>query len=100
MECGHTDRLSDTPLPTTRHVFVKHGYPWRQQSHNMAKISKSYILTLPHPQGRGMAVKCEEPIDEPTVPVWLLYHHPKLSIFWDGITDKQTDRQTDGRSNY
>ena len=29
----------------TRHVFVKHGYPWRQQSQNMAKISKSYILT-------------------------------------------------------
>ena len=35
----------------TRHVFVKHGCPRRQQSQNMAKISKSYILTQPHPPG-------------------------------------------------
>ena len=39
-------------------------------SQNMAKISKSYILTLPHPQGHVMSVKCEEPIDELTVQVW------------------------------
>ena len=32
-------------------VFVNHGCPWRQQSRNMAKICKSYILTLPYPQG-------------------------------------------------
>ena len=38
------------------------------------KISKSYILTPPHPQGHGMSVKREEPIDELTVQVWLLYH--------------------------
>ena len=62
----------------TRHVFVKHGCPRRQQSQNMAKIYKSYILTLPHPQGRVMSVKCEEPIDELTVQVWLLYHHPNF----------------------
>ena len=30
----------------------------------MAKISKSHILTPPHPPGQGMSVKCEEPIDE------------------------------------
>ena len=54
----------------TRHVFVKHGCPRRQPSLNMAKISKSYILTLPHPQGHVMSVKCEEPINEPTVQVW------------------------------
>ena len=35
----------------TRHVFVKHGCPRRQQSPIMAKISKSYILTPPHPPG-------------------------------------------------
>ena len=29
----------------TRHVFVKHGCPRRQQSPNTAKISRSYILT-------------------------------------------------------
>ena len=33
----------------TRHVFVKHGCPRWQQMQNMAKISKSYILTRPIP---------------------------------------------------
>ena len=32
-------------------LFVKHGRTWRQQSQNMAKISKSYIL--PRPTSRG-----------------------------------------------
>ena len=45
---------------TTRHVFIKHGCPRRQQSENMIKISKSYILTLPNPQGHVMSVKCEQ----------------------------------------
>ena len=58
---------------TSRHVFVKHGCPRRQQSLNMAKISKSYIFTPSHPQGQVMSVKCEEPIDELTIQVWLLY---------------------------
>ena len=79
--------------------------PRQQQSQNMAKISKSYILTLPHPQGHVKSVKCEEPIDEPTVQVWLLYHHPNFKYctlfvskteLW---TDKQTDGQTDGQTN-
>ena len=93
------------PSKKTRHVFVKHGCPRRQQSQIMAKISKSYILTQPHPHGHVMSVKCEEPIDELTVQVWLLYHHPNLK-YWtlfvsgtelqtDGWTDGQTDGQTD-----
>ena len=40
----------------TRHVFVKHGCPGSQQSPNMAKISKSYILTKPKPIGHMMSV--------------------------------------------
>ena len=28
------------------------------------KISKSQILTPPHPQGHVMSVKCEQPLDE------------------------------------
>ena len=40
-------------MPNTRHVFVKHGCPWRQQRQNMAKISKSCILTPPHLRGMG-----------------------------------------------
>ena len=81
-------------------MFVKHGCPRRQQSQTMAKISKSYILTPPHPQGHGVSVKCKEPLNELTVHVWLLYHHPNFSywiLFVSGTelrTDKQTDRQT------
>ena len=40
-------------LLSTRHVFVKHRCPRRQQSQNMSKIFKSYILTPPHPRGMG-----------------------------------------------
>ena len=84
-------------------MFVKHGCPRRQQSRNMAKISKSYILTPPHPQGHVMSVKCEQPIDELTVQVWLLYHNQNFkycTLFVsgtgrDGITDGQTDKRTD-----
>ena len=46
----YMSRLAKNYLKT-RHVFVKHGCPRRQQSQNMAKISKSYILTPPHPRG-------------------------------------------------
>ena len=35
----------------TRHVFVKHECPQRQQSQNMTTISKSYILSPPNPRG-------------------------------------------------
>ena len=33
-------------------------------------LSKSYILTSPHLQRHVMSVKCEQPLDEPTVQVW------------------------------
>ena len=93
----------------TRHVFVKHGCPRRQQSQTMAKISKSYILTPPHHQGHVMSVKCEQPLDELTVQVWLLYDHQNFKyctlilsgteLRTDRRTDKQTDGQTDGRTD-
>ena len=44
-----------------------------------------------------MSVKCEEPIDELTVQVWLLYHHQNFkycTLFVSG-TELRTDRQTD-----
>ena len=41
------------PISLTRHVLEKHGCPRRQQSQNLANISKSYILTPPHPRGMG-----------------------------------------------
>ena len=76
---------------------MKHGCPRRQQSQNMAKICKSYILTPPHPQGQVMSEKCEEAIDELTVQVWLLYHHPnfKYCTLLVSGAELQTDGQTD-----
>ena len=79
----------------TRHVFVKHRCPRRQQSQTMAKISKSSILTPPHPQGHVMSVKWEQPFDELTVQVWLLYDHPNFkycTLFISG-TELRTDGQ-------
>ena len=89
-------------LKLTRHVFVKHGCPRQQQGQTIAKISKSYILTPPHPQGHVMSVKYEQPLDELTVQVWLLYDHPNFkycTLFKSGTelrTDGQTYRQTYG----
>ena len=64
--------------------------------------SLSYILTPPHPQGHMMPVKCENSIDELTVQVWLLYHHPnfKYCTLFVGGRELRTDRnrQTDRRT--
>ena len=101
--------LNDVTLfSRTTHVFVKHRCPRRQQSQNMTnmtKISKSYILTPSNPQGHGMSVKCEEPLDELTVQVWLLYLQPNFNywtLFVSGTelrTDKQKNRRTNGRTD-
>ena len=47
-----------------------------------------------------MSVKCEEPIDELTVQVWLLYHHPnfKYCTLLVSESELQTDKQTDRRT--
>ena len=65
------------------------------------QISKSYIFTLPHPQGHVMSVKCEQPLDELTVQVCLLYDHPNFkycTLFIRG-TELPTDRQMDGQTD-
>ena len=52
-----------------------------------------------------MSVKCEEPIYELTVQVWLLYDHPNFkycTLFVSGTelwTDKQTNGRTDGQTD-
>ena len=69
--------LTFCSLFRTRHVFVKHGCPRRQQSQNMAKSLSPQFW--PHPQGHVMSVKCEQPfIDELTIQVWILYDHPNF----------------------
>ena len=53
------------------------------------------------PLGHGMPLKCEEPLDELTVQVWLLYDHLNLkycTLFVSG-TELRTDRRTDGRTD-
>ena len=65
------------------------------------QISKSQILTPPRPQGHVMSVKCEQPLYELTVQVWLLYDHPNFkycTLFISG-TELRTDRRTDGRTD-
>ena len=52
--------------------------------------NKKYFAIITH----GMSVKYEEPLNELTVQVWLLYHHPNFN-YWTvckryGITDRQT----------
>ena len=89
---------------------MKHGRPQQQQSQTIAKISKSYILTPPHSQGHVMSVKCEQPLDELTDQVWLLYDHQNFkycTLFISGTelrmdkrTDGQANGQTDGRSKH
>ena len=52
-----------------------------------------------------MSVKCEESIDELTVQVWLLYHHPNFkycTLLVSGTelrTDRRTDKRTDGQTD-
>ena len=55
---------------------MKHGCPGSNKVKIWQKsLSPTFWPCLPHPQGHVMSVKCEEPIDELTVQVWLLYHH-------------------------
>ena len=51
--------------------------PRRQQSQNMAKISVLHFDPAPS-KGHVISVKCEEPINELTVQVWLLYDQPNF----------------------
>ena len=60
------------------------------------KIFKSYILTPPYPKEDEMSVKCEQPLDELTVQVWLLYDHPnfKYCTLYVRGTELRTNGQT------
>ena len=97
-------RNSQHDITLTRHVFVKHGCPWRQQSQNMAK--KYQVLHFDprahSPLGHVMSVKCEEPLDELTVQFWLLYDHPNFKYFTLFVsgTELLSDRWTNRRSDY
>ena len=79
-------------------MFVKQGCPRRQPSRILSKISKPYILTLPHPQGHGITVKCEQPLDELTVKVCSLYHHQNFNYNCTSFVSR-TELQTDGRKD-
>ena len=63
------------------------------------KISKSQILIPPHPQGHVMSVKCEKPLDELAVQVWLLYDNLNLKYCTLYVHVSGTELRTDGRTN-
>ena len=91
---------SNLHLKKTRHVFVKHGCPRWQQSQNMAKISKSYILTLPP----GVCDVREEGgahrwTYSTSLVTWSSPNFKYCFLFVSG-TELQTNGQTDGRSDY
>ena len=67
---------------------------------NKVKLWQKFLsptfLPRPAPKGHMISVKCEQPLDELTVQVWLLYHHPNFkycTLFIDG-TELRTDRRT------
>ena len=51
----------------------------------------------PCPTPRGMWCQCEEPLDELTVQVWLLYLHPNVN-YWTLYAGRNYG-QTDGQTN-
>ena len=59
---AHKDDFDEMYYPKLDMCLWNTDAPVGKKSQNMAKISKSYILTPPHPQGHGMSVKCEQPL--------------------------------------
>ena len=62
-------------------------------------ISPTFLAHLN--QGHVIYVKCEQPLDEITVQVWLLYDYPNLkyctTLYVRGWNVRQTDRKMDGQ---
>ena len=78
-------------------MFVKHRCPRQETKSKYGKNLKVLYFDPAPPQGYVMSVKCEEPIHELTVQVWLLYHHTNFkycTLFVSG-----TELRTDGRTN-
>ena len=86
----------------TRHVFAKHGCPRRQQSQNMTKISKSYILTPPHHRGMRYQWRTHRWTYSPSLvtvsppKLWILHFVSRTEL----QTDWWTDRWIDGWYDY
>ena len=118
---GRTDRRMRFNVPTlsrkwgttrqslTRqsHVFVKHGCPQWQQSHNMAKISKSYILIPTPPPGACDITDVWGTHRYTYSPSSVTVSSPKLYFFYTlwpsplplfvSRTELQTDKWTNGQ---
>ena len=81
---------------------MKHRCPWRQHLVTIWQKSLSPTCCLrPNPQGHVMSVKCEEPLDELIVQVWLLYHHQncKYCTLFVSRTELRTDKQLNGQTD-
>ena len=64
---------------TVNKMCFWHGCPQQQQSQNLAKSQSPTFDSAPS-QGHVMSVKCEQPLDELTVQIWLLYDPQTLNI--------------------
>ena len=95
--------LMDTGILATRHVFVKHGCPRRQQSQNMAKFLSPIFWPRQTPRGMGCQWSVRNPLMNLQSKFGNCMTTKTLDIALckrDGITDKRTDRRTDGRSKH
>ena len=79
---------------------MKHWCPRRQQCQIWQKSASPTFWPRPTPRGMWCQWSCEEPIDERTVQVSLLYHHPnfKYCTFLVIGTELGADRRIDGRT--
>ena len=105
--------LTATSILLNSNVKGKNMCLWNTDAPGGNKLwQKSLSPTFwphPTPQGHVMSVKCEQPLDELTVQVWLLYHHPNFKyctlivsgteLRTDWWTDRRTDRRTDGQTD-
>ena len=88
-------------------LFQLDMYLWNTDAPGGNKVKlwqKSLSPTFwprPTPQGHVMSVKCEQPLDELTVQVLLLYDHPnfKYCTLFISRTELQTDGRTDKRTD-
>ena len=99
-----TKRVSKADLYTNKTCVCKTWMPLAATKLKPGKISKSYFLTPPHPQGSEMSVKLVQHLvtklglDKLTVQVWLLFDHQNFNFcsLYVSRMELLTNKQTDG----
>ena len=88
----------------TNKMFVNYRCHQQQQSQNLEKSQKTYILTLPHHQGQVMSVKCEQHLDllQSKLVYCMTTQTLNIALYMLGWrncrqTNQQKNKQIDGR---